>query len=206
MPQAAPVGLPSPPMQQTPSPSPLEIGYAPFRAVGIGKALAGALALGVLVCGFLFWLIYFKAGSPQQSATIARLPAVNATLNSLSAAFLVTGYRAVRRGDWRRHMRWMFAALAASSLFFVSYVVYHNYHGDTKFRGVGPIKGVYFFILISHIVLSVVVVPMILLSFFLALSGRLTAHRRLSRYTFPIWLYVSVTGVLVFAMLKAFSP
>jgi putative membrane protein len=193
-------------MQQTPPPSPLEIGYAPFRAVSLGKALAGALALGVIVCGFLFWLIYFKNGSPRQSALIATLPAVNATLNSLSAAFLVTGYRAVRRGQWRRHMRWMFAALATSSLFFVSYVVYHNYHGDTKFTGTGPVRPVYFFVLISHIVLSVVVVPMILLSFFLALSGRMIAHRRLSRYTFPIWLYVSVTGVLVFAMLKAFSP
>ena len=192
-------------MQQTPSPSPLEIGYAPFRAVGLGKALVGALALGVLVCGFLFWLIYFKAGSPRQSDLIARLPAVNATLNSLSAAFLVTGYVAVRRGDWRRHVRWMFAALATSSLFLISYVVYHNYHGDTKFTGTGAVRPVYFFVLISHIVLSVIVVPMILLSFFLALSGRLAAHRRLSRYTLPVWLYVSVTGVLVFVMLKAFA-
>jgi putative membrane protein len=185
--------------------SPLEIGYAPFRAVGLGKALAGALALSVLVCGFLFWLIYFKAGSPQQSALIGALPAVNASLNSLSAAFLVTGYLQVRRGNWRSHMRWMFAALTASALFFVSYVVYHNYHGDSKFTGTGTVRPVYFFVLITHIVLSAVVVPMILLSFFLALSGRLAAHRRLSRYTFPVWLYVSVTGVLVFIMLKVWA-
>jgi putative membrane protein len=193
--------------QVTPQVTPSEVGYAPFRAVGLGKALAGALALGVLVCGFLFWLIYFKAGSPQQSGVIARLPAVNATLNSLSAAFLVAGYLAIRRGrdNWRPHMRWMFAALATSCLFFVSYVVYHNYHGDTKFTGTGPVRPVYFFVLISHIVLSAIAVPMILLSFFLALSGRLVAHRRLSRYTFPIWLYVSVTGVLVFLMLKGFA-
>ena len=192
-------------MQHTPPPAPLDIGYAPFRAVGLGKALAGALALGALVCGLLFWLIYFKAGSPQQSSVIGRLPAVNATLNSLSATFLVTGYIQIRAGDWRAHMRWMFAALATSALFFVSYVVYHNFHGDTKFTGTGPVRPLYFFILITHIVLSAIVVPMILLSFFLALSGRLVAHRRLSRYTFPVWLYVSVTGVLVFAMLKAFA-
>ena len=92
-----------------------------------------------------------------------------------------------------------------SALFFISYVVYHNYHGDTKFTGTGPVRPLYFFILITHIVLSAVVVPMILLSFFLALSGRLAAHSRLSRYTFPVWLYVSVTGVLVFAMLKVFA-
>jgi putative membrane protein len=187
-----------------PSP-PLPAGYAPFRAVSLSKALAGALALGVIVCGFLFWLIYFKGGAAQHSRLIAGLPAVNAALNSLSAIFLVAGYVAIRRGDWRRHMRWMFAALAASALFLVSYVVYHNAHGDTKFTGTGPVRAVYFFVLISHITLSVVVVPLILLSFFLALSGRLTPHRKLSRYTLPVWLYVSVTGVLVFVMLKAFS-
>ena len=189
-------------MQQTPQ---LGIDYAPFRAVSLTEALATALALSALICGFLFWLIYFKAGSAQQSALIARLPAVNASLNSLSAAFLVTGYIEIRRGNWRSHMRWMFAALATSALFFVSYVVYHNYHGDTKFPGSGPIRPIYFFILITHIVLSAVSVPMILLSFFLALSGRLTSHRRLSRCTFPVWLYVSVTGVLVFVLLKAYS-
>ena len=187
-----------------PSP-PIEIGFAPFRAVSLLKALAGALALGVAVCAFLVWLVYFKAGSPQQSALVSALPAVNASFNSLSAAFLVTGYLQVRRGNWRSHMRWMFAALTTSALFFVGYVVYHNYHGDSKFTGTGPVQPVYFFILITHIVLSAVVVPMILLSFFLALSGRLAAHRKLSRYTFPVWLYVSVTGVLVFAMLKLFS-
>ena len=106
----------------------------------------------------------------------------------------------------RNTFRWVgIAALATSALFFVSYVIYHHFHGDTKFTGVGAVRPVYFFVLVSHIVLSVVVVPMILLSFFLALSGRLAAHRGLSRFTLPIWLYVSVTGVLVFVMLKAFS-
>ena len=103
-------------------------------------------------------------------------------------------------------MQFMLAALTSSALFFVCYVVYHNYHGDTKFPPASPVRPVYLFILITHIVLSAIVVPMIILSFFLALSGRLVAHRRLSRYTFPIWLYVSVTGVLVFVMLKVFSP
>src|SRR2546428_2995160 len=138
-------------MQHTPPLSPLAVGYAPFRAVSLPKALAGALALSALVCGFLLWLIYFKAGSAQQSALIAGLPAVNASLNSLSAIFLVSGYVAVRRGHWRRHMRWMFAALATSALFFVSYVVYHNYHGDSKFTRTGPGRPGYLFILITHV-------------------------------------------------------
>src|SRR5687768_230218 len=142
-------------MQSTPG----SIEFAPFRSMSLPAALALALALSTLVSGFLVWLVYFNAGSPQQSAVVARLPAVNASLNSLSAAFLVAGYVAVRRGNWRRHMRLMFAALATSSLFFVSYVVYHHYHGDTKFTGTGVVRPVYFFVLITHIVLSVVVVP-----------------------------------------------
>src|SRR5512138_3306939 len=137
-------------MQSSP---PLEIGYAPFRTVSVVKALAGALAFGAAVCGFLVWLVYVKAGSPQQSALVSALPAVNASFNSLSAAFLVTGYVQVRRGNWRAHMRWMLAALTASALFFVGYVVYHNFHGDSKFTGTGLIRPVYFFILITHIVL-----------------------------------------------------
>ena len=100
----------------------------------------------------------------------------------------------------------MLGALVCSTLFLISYVVYHNFHGDTKFTGQGLVRPIYFFILISHIVLSAVVVPMILTSLYLALAGRLATHKRVSRYTFPIWLYVSVTGVLIFAMLKAFSP
>ena len=192
-------------MHQAQTPS-LPLDFAPLRSVGLAKALAVTLALSVLVCGFLVWLVYFKAGSPQQSAVIDRLPALNATFNTLSASFLIAGYAAIRRGDWRRHMRWMFAALGASALFFVSYVVYHNYHGDTKFAGHGTIRPVYFFILITHIVLSAAVVPMILTSLYLSLSGKLATHKRVSRWTFPIWLYVSITGVLIFALLKLFNP
>jgi putative membrane protein len=102
-------------------------------------------------------------------------------------------------------VRLMFAALVSSALFFVSYVVYHNFHGDTKFTGTGAVRPAYFFILISHILLSAVAVPLILSSFYLSLAGRLALHKRVSRITFPVWLYVSVTGVLIFAMLKLFS-
>ena len=190
-------------MQQTPS---LPIDFAPFRSVSVLKALVWSLGLGALVCGFLVWLVYFKGASAERSALVAKLPAVNASLNGLSATFLVTGYVAIRRGNWRRHMRWMFAALATSALFFVGYVVYHNSHGDTKFTGTGPVRPVYFFILITHIVLSAIVVPMVLTSLYLALAGRMATHRRVSRWTLPIWLYVSVTGVVIFVMLKVFNP
>jgi putative membrane protein len=99
----------------------------------------------------------------------------------------------------------MLGAVGSSALFFVSYVVYHSFHGDTKFLATGFVRPVYFFVLISHIVLSVVVVPMILTSLWLSFSGRMATHKRVSRWTLPIWLYVSVTGVLIFAMLKLFN-
>ena len=177
-----------------------------FRSVSNGAALTLILAVSAGVFAFLFWLVYFKPAAGYTSALIGGLPAVNALLNTLSSVFLVAGYRAIRRRDQPRHMRFMFAALFTAALFFVCYVVYHNFHGDTKFLGRGAIRPVYFFILISHIVLSGVAVPLILLSFFTSLAGRFGTHRRLSKFTFPIWLYVSVTGVLVFLMLRLFSP
>jgi putative membrane protein len=176
-----------------------------FRSVSIGKALVAILALSVLVLGFLVWLVYFRASARYTSAVIAKLPAVNATFNALSTVFLILGYVAIKQRREGRHMKYMFAALTTSALFFVCYVVYHGYHGDTKFAGQGAVRPIYFFILITHIVLSAVVVPMILTSFFTALGGRFRLHRKVSVVTFPIWLYVSVTGVAVFVMLKIYN-
>ena len=182
---------------------PLQVPF--LRSAGTARALTFILSFSAVVVAFLFWLIYFKPAQGYSSRFIGALPAVNATLNGVSSLLLVAGFVAIRRRNINLHLRLMFAALVSSALFFVSYVVYHHFHGDTKFTGVGTIRPVYFFVLISHIVLSVVVVPLILTSFYLSLAGRLTAHRKLSRFTFPIWLYVSVTGVLIFAMLKLFS-
>jgi putative membrane protein len=193
--------VPAHPMQTT---APLEI--AGLKALSTARALLLTFAVSAAVVGFLFWLLYFRTGSASPPAeSLRQLPALNAALNGMSSVFLVGGFVAVRRGQYRRHMRFMLAALATSTLFFASYVTYHHYFGSTRFTGAGPIRSVYFFILLTHVVLAVVVVPLILLSFFTSLSGRLTIHRRVSRFTFPIWLYVSVTGVLVFAMLKLFS-
>ncbi len=98
----------------------------------------------------------------------------------------------------------MLTSLAASALFLVSYIVYHSVHGDSKFGGVGLVRPVYFFILVTHIVLSAVALPLVFLSLFFSLSGRFPNHRKIARYTFPVWLYVSVTGVLVFALLRIY--
>ena len=169
------------------------------------KALSVILGLSAVIFGFLIWLIYFKSKSDYSMEFIGNLAAVNAGLNAITTVFLLLGFREIKRRNFDAHLRYMFAALGASSLFLISYVVYHYFHGDTKFLAQGAIRPVYFFVLISHIVLSAVSVPLILTSFFKALSGNFASHRKISRWTFPIWLYVSVTGVMIFAMLKIFN-
>jgi putative membrane protein len=157
------------------------------------------------VIGFLVWLIYLKESPADLSSSASVLPAVNACLNALSACFIITGYFFIRLGRINIHRAFMIAALVSSSLFLVSYIWYHNTHGDTPFQGTGFIRPVYFFILISHILLTIVALPMILTTVSFALMTKFDSHKRIARYTFPAWLYVSLTGVLIFFFLKAFS-
>jgi putative membrane protein len=158
--------------------------------------------ISFVVLAFLFWLIYFKDSAAETSDTVASLPALNALLNSLSAVCLILGLRAIKASRQLVHKRFMLSALAFSALFLISYIIYHNLHGDTPFTGTGFIRPLYFFILISHIVLSAVMLPMILTTVYFALTGNFSKHPKIARYTFPIWLYVSVTGVLIFFMLN----
>jgi putative membrane protein len=132
---------------------------------------------------------------------IADLPALNATLNGLAAMLLVTGYVMIRRGHRERHKRCMLAALATSALFLVSYVVYHANAGSRPFPGEGAIRVAYFAILISHVVLATAILPLALMTAARGLTGRFDRHVRLARWTLPIWLYVSVTGVVIYVML-----
>lgn len=176
-----------------------------FKNISLTKAIAVILLISGLSLGFLFWLIYFKGGSDYSSNLITSLPALNAALNSASAVLLLFGYKAIRDRNFGRHMRFNLTAFVTSSFFLISYVIYHNFHGSTPFTGEGIIRPVYFFILISHIILSALLMPMVLTSFYLAFSGRLKLHRKVSKITLPVWLYVSVTGVMIFFMLRLFS-
>lgn len=169
------------------------------------RAVIGIIGLSCAASLFLIWLIYFKAPAEQSWAFISHLPAVNATLNGMSALCLVTGFTYIKKGYPSVHKRYMIAALCFSALFLVSYLTYHHFQGDTLFTGTGLIRPIYFFILITHIVLSIFALPMALITTFFSLSGRFDQHKRIARYTFPVWLYVSVTGVLVFAFLKLYS-
>ena len=172
-----------------------------------GRRVIAAIAIiSAVAVALLVWLLYLKPRSLYTSPLIGALPAVNASLNAISSILLISGYIAVRRRQYARHIRLMLAAVASSGLFLISYITYHSFHGDTKFLGTGAVRPIYFFILITHVVLSAAALPMILTTLYLSLSGRLAAHRRVSRWTFPIWLYVSVTGVLIFLLLKLFNP
>ncbi|MEX0609340.1 MAG: DUF420 domain-containing protein [Balneolaceae bacterium] len=173
-----------------------------LEQVSAKKAIAFIIGLSTAAALFLFWLIYFKEGAETSLPWVKNLSALNAGLNSLSTIFLLLGFREIKRRNFRKHMQFMLSAFVTSTLFLVSYVVYHHFAGDTPFLGEGFIRYIYFFILITHIVLSVFVVPLALSSFYFSLSGKFNTHKKVSRYTFPIWLYVSVTGVLIFFLLK----
>jgi putative membrane protein len=133
--------------------------------------------------------------------SIAQLPTLNAALNTLSAVFLCAGYFYIRNKNRDAHRRCMVAALACSTLFLISYLTYHFQVGSVGFKGQGWIRPVYFSILITHTVLAAATVPLALVTLIRALRERFDAHRRIARWTFPIWLYVSVTGVVIYLML-----
>lgn len=134
------------------------------------------------------------------------LPAWNALLNGTAAVLLVGGYRAIRAGERGRHQRFMVGAVAISAVFLVSYLIRVALTGTHRFPGEGALKWLYLAILLSHTVLAVAAAPMALRSLFLGWKGRFEDHRRLARVTFPVWLYVSVTGVVVYLLLYQVAP
>jgi putative membrane protein len=164
----------------------------------IGASSAAAVA-------FLLWLLYVHHPSPALAEQWMFLPRLNALLNGLSAVALCVGRYFIKHKNVRAHRASMLAAFGFSSLFLVSYIVNHALRGDTHFPGTGIARTAYLSILTSHIVLSVIALPLVLTTLFFALNRRFIVHRRLARITFPIWLYVSVTGVIVFEFLKTYA-
>jgi uncharacterized membrane protein YozB (DUF420 family) len=133
-------------------------------------------------------------------AGIPVLATVNASLNAVAAVFLAAGFYFIRRRQIGAHRICMLIAFAVSVVFLVCYLTYHYQVGDVRFRGHGPVRPVYFTILISHIFLAVVTVPLAVFTLARALRTRFDAHRRIARWTWPVWMYVSVTGVIVYLM------
>ena len=133
--------------------------------------------------------------------TYSDLPAVNATLNGISFVFLLSGYLFIRRNRRDAHRKCMIGALVMSALFLTSYVIYHLNVGSVPFRRTGWIRTVYFAILIPHVILAAAIVPMVLITVWRAWSKRFDKHRRIARWTLPLWMFVSITGVIVYVML-----
>jgi putative membrane protein len=132
------------------------------------------------------------------------LPHINAVINSLTAVLLLLGLYFIRKKNIQAHKRIMLAAFGLGSMFLVCYILYHISHESTPFGGQGLIRPVYYFLLVSHIVLSIVVVWFVLRAVYFALSGQILRHKKTVRYTFPIWLYVSVTGVIVYFLIEPY--
>jgi uncharacterized membrane protein YozB (DUF420 family) len=133
--------------------------------------------------------------------TVHDLPAVNATLNAISGVLLLVAYALIRARRIEQHRKVMIAAFVTSSLFLASYLVYHAQVGSVRFTRQGPVRPLYFTILITHVTLAAAVLPMAIVTLSRGLKARYPQHRRIARWTFPIWLYVSVTGVLVYVLL-----
>lgn len=166
------------------------------RSFWIFNAVVSTAAIG-----FLGWLLLVREGGGVD-ADLSFMPGVNAGLNATSTVLLVLGLAAIRSGRREVHKRLMVSAFAASAVFLIGYVLYHYAHGDTRYQGEGAVRIVYFTVLITHVLLSIVMLPMILTTFYLAARERFTTHKKLARWTLPIWLYVSVTGVVIYLMLR----
>jgi putative membrane protein len=165
--------------------------------------ITSIIVVSALASALICYLVYFHAPSDVTGTHLRSLPLLNAILNALSTVALLVGYGYIRKRSLVPHRNAMFAAFFFSSIFLVSYLTNFTLHGETHFNRLNPWWPFYWKLLLSHVLLSITALPMILITFFLSLTGRFPAHRKLARYTFPIWLYVSVTGVIVYAMQAA---
>ena len=169
---------------------------------GTGRAIAIILAISAAASLFLFWLIYLHPASDTGQARFAFLPSLNAVMNGMSATALLIGFTFIRARRIAAHRASMITAFVFSTLFLIGYIAHHALHGDVRYPVHAAYRSVYLPLLASHIVLATLTLPLVLVTFFFSLSGRFPQHRRIARWTFPLWLYVSVTGVITYVMLR----
>ena len=167
------------------------------------SVIAGIILFSIAASALICYLVYFHAPTDVSGTHLRSLPLVNAILNACCTTALLFGYRFIRTHRIQQHRRAMFTAFIFSSIFLASYLTNNAMHGETHFNRLSAWWPFYWKLLASHIILSVFALPMILITFFLSLTGRFPAHKKLARYTFPIWLYVSLTGVIVYIMQAA---
>jgi putative membrane protein len=166
------------------------------RTLALVVSIVSAIAVAALA-----YILYLHEPTGDASA-LSFMPAVNAAFNTLSAALIVLGLVAIRTKRPKLHRALMISALTSSACFLVGYIAYHYVHGDTRYPVDAPLRALYLAILASHVLLSVVALPMVLATAWLGITSGHPRHRKIARVTFPIWLYVSVTGVVVFVMLR----
>lgn len=165
---------------------------------------AMVVGLSILV-NVLVAVLFFMPGKRGVSdLDLTFLPLLNAVLNSLTFVFLLAALAAIKRRDIQTHRRFILSAFTSTALFLVSYVTYHYLAASTKYGGAGPLRSLYFFFLLTHIVLAVVIVPLALSSLVTGLTMQTARHRKLVRWTMPLWLYVSLTGVVVYLMIRPY--
>lgn len=158
-----------------------------------------------VVVPLLVAFLLFSPGSGKfTDMDVSFLPHLNAVLNSATALLLFIGFLFIKSGNQKLHKTAMYSAFALSAIFLISYVLYHANAEHTKYGGEGTIRYVYFFLLISHILLSVAIVPLVLFSIYFAVSGKNQKHKKIVKWTWPIWMYVAVSGVIVYFMIKPF--
>ncbi len=168
---------------------------------GTAPAIVAILAISAAASLFLLWLIYIHPAAATNSE-YAFLPAMNAVFNGLAATALLIGFTFIRARRIPQHRASMITAFVFSTLFLIGYIAHHALHGDVRYPLHAAYRTFYLWMLASHIILAVVALPLVLVTFFFSLSGRFAQHRKVARWTFPIWLYVSVTGVATYVMLR----
>jgi putative membrane protein len=165
------------------------------------------IVISILIPVVVGVLLYIPKGEmTSTSHWIYTLPFYNAIINTLTSILLILGFYFVKSGQVRFHKASMITAFLLGALFLVFYVIYHSNAESTKFEGEGAVRFVYFFFLITHILLAFIVVPLVLSAIYFAVSQKIEQHRRIVKYTFPVWLYVSVTGVIVYLMISPYYP
>ena len=160
--------------------------------------------LSILIPVVVALLMVIPKRDALGALNVSSLPLFHATLNGTTAFMLLLGFYFIKNKKIALHRFSMLTAFALSSVFLISYVIYHYTTPPTLFRGEGTVRMVYFFILITHIILATAIVPLVLLSIYRGLSGQIEKHKKISRWTFPIWLYVAITGVVVYLMMSPY--
>jgi len=162
------------------------------------------VALSIAIVGLVLIVFFIGGSDTRRGMDVRFLPRVNAVLNTLTTFFLLAALGAVRRKNIVWHRRFVYSAFTTTGLFLVTYLVYHALSESTPYGGTGLMAGTYYFVLITHIILAAVIVPLALVTFFRGISNQVDRHRRIARWTMPLWLYVSVTGVLVYLMISPY--